>query len=282
VQVAEGKNRRCGKLFASDGVDTDRGLLLKVVILAGGLGTRLAEETQLRPKPMVEIGTRPMIWHIMKIYSAHGLNDFIICCGYKGYVIKEYFSNYFLHNANVTFDLAAGQFEIHESDVEPWRVTLIDTGESTQTGGRVARIAPYLDDDDFALTYGDAVANIDISSLMKFHETEGRLATITAVRPPARFGALEIADNAVTHFREKPVGSEAWINGGFFMVKHAALDYITGDDTLWEQEPLEQLARDGNLSAYHHDGFWQAMDTLRDRTTLEELWRSGAAPWKIW
>jgi len=255
---------------------------MKVVILAGGLGTRLSEETLVRPKPMVEIGNKPILWHIMKIYSAHGFNDFIVCCGYKGYIIKEYFSNYVLHNSDLTFDLSTGEMHVHRGEFEPWRITLVDTGESTQTGGRLVRIGSYLDDDDFAMTYGDAVANIDIRALVDFHRTQGTIATVTAVRPPARFGALEGDGNLVTRFTEKPAGGDAWINGGFFVLSPKALDYISGDDTLWENEPIERLAAEGQLSAYHHDGYWQPMDTVRDRTALEELWASGSAPWKIW
>ncbi|HVA06561.1 MAG TPA: glucose-1-phosphate cytidylyltransferase [Acidimicrobiales bacterium] len=255
---------------------------MKVVILAGGLGTRLSEETAVRPKPMVEIGSKPMLWHIMKIYSAYGFHDFVICCGYKGYVIKEYFANYVLHGSDVTFDLKTGIAHLHHSDVEPWTVTLVETGETTNTGGRVARIEPYLDDDLFAMTYGDAVGNVDISGLLEFHQAQGTKATVTAVRPPARFGALDTDGLRVTRFKEKPTGGDAWINGGFFILSRDVLGYIDGDDTVWEHEPIERLAREGQLSAYHHDGFWQAMDTLRDRTTLDELWTSGNAPWKVW
>lgn len=255
---------------------------MKVVILAGGLGTRLSEETQVRPKPMVDIGEKPILWHIMKIYSSYGFNDFVVCCGYKGYVIKEYFSNYILHNSNVSFDLTAGSMEIHHREVEPWKVTLIDTGDTTQTGGRLARIKPYLDDEDFAMTYGDAVGNVDINALVEFHRQQKTLATVTAVRPPARFGALEINENRVERFKEKPAGGDAWINGGFFVLSPKVLSYIKDDNTLWEQEPLEQLAEQGHLAVYQHDGFWQAMDTLRDRTLLEDLWSTGRAPWKIW
>lgn len=253
---------------------------MKVVILAGGLGTRLSEETQVRPKPMVEIGSKPILWHIMKMYSAHGLNDFIVCCGYKGYVIKEYFANYLLHGSDVTFDLKTGTTEIHHQEAEPWRVTLVETGASTQTGGRIKRIARFLDDEDFAMTYGDAIGQIDITSLIDFHRDQGKKATVTAVKPPARFGALETNGNIVTHFQEKPAGSEAWINGGFFVLSPSVLEYIEGDATLWEREPLERLAKEGEIAAYHHHGFWQAMDTLRDRNYLEDLWASGNAPWK--
>ena len=255
---------------------------MKVVILAGGLGTRLSEETVLRPKPMVEIGTKPMLWHIMKIYAAHGLTDFIICCGYKGYVIKEYFSNYALHGSDVTFNLKDGSVAIHHRDVEPWIVTLVDTGEQTQTGGRLARITKYLDDEIFAMTYGDAVGNVDITAAIHFHESENTLATVTAVRPPARFGALEIDDRRVTRFREKPDGGDAWINGGFFILSPSVIEYIESDETLWEREPLERLASENQLACYRHDGFWQPMDTMRDRKVLEELWASGRPPWMIW
>jgi len=255
---------------------------MKVVILAGGQGTRLSEETTLRPKPMVEVGDRPLLWHIMKIYAAHGLTDFVICCGYRGYMIKEYFSNYALHSSNVTFDLKRGTVELQHREVEPWTVTLVDTGIDTQTGGRLKRVAQYLDDEDFAMTYGDAVSTVDLSKLMAFHRSQGTLATITAVSPPARFGALEIEGQRVTRFREKPDGGDARINGGFFILSPEVLDYIDGDDTLWEHEPLERLASEGQLSAYLHDGFWQPMDTLRDRKVLEELWDAGDAPWKIW
>ena len=255
---------------------------MKVVILAGGLGTRLSEETLLRPKPMVEIGQRPILWHIMKIYSYWGFDEFVVCCGYKGYMIKEYFSNYVLHDSNVTFDLKTGTFEIHHRESEPWKVTLIDTGEHTQTGGRIARIAPYVGDDVFAMTYGDAVANINIRALVDFHLSQSTLATVTAVRPPARFGALDTVGNRVASFKEKPAGGDAWINGGFFVLAPRVFDYIAGDQTLWEHEPVEQLAKEGQLSAYFHDGFWQPMDTLRDKTALEDMWATGRAPWKIW
>lgn len=252
------------------------------MILAGGLGTRLSEETLLRPKPMVEIGQRPILWHIMKIYSYWGFDEFVVCCGYKGYMIKEYFSNYVLHDSNVTFDLKVGSFEIHRRESEAWKVTLVDTGEQTQTGGRIARVAPYVGDDVFAMTYGDAVADIDIRALVDFHLSQRTLATVTAVRPPARFGALDTVGNKVTSFREKPAGGDAWINGGFFVLAPGVFDYIGGDDTLWEHEPVERLAKEGELSAYFHDGFWQPMDTLRDKNSLEDMWASGHAPWKIW
>lgn len=256
---------------------------MKVVILAGGLGTRLSEETVVRPKPMVEIGGKPILWHIMKIYASHGYTDFVICCGYKGYVIKEYFSNFVLHSSDVTFDLKAGTMEIHHRDYEPWTVTLVETGENTQTGGRIARVGRYLDpDQDFMLTYGDAVGNIDIGALVAFDAKQDKLATVTAVHPPARFGALESDGANVSQFKEKPFGGDAWINGGFFVCSPAVLDYIEGDGTLWEQDPLERLVSEGELAAYHHEGFWQPMDTLRDRHTLEELWNGGQAPWRTW
>jgi glucose-1-phosphate cytidylyltransferase len=255
---------------------------MKVVILAGGLGTRLAEETQVKPKPMVEIGGRPILWHIMKIYSSAGFNDFVVCCGYKGYVIKEYFANYVLHNSNVSLDLKTGTVEIHRHELEPWTVTLVDTGESTQTGGRLARVAPYVEDDHFAMTYGDSLGDIDVRALVDFHFDQGRLATVTAVLPPARFGALEISGTSVSRFREKPSGSDAWVNGGFFVLSPEVLGYIDGDMTAWEREPLERLSAAGQLAAYRHHGFWQAMDTIRERTLLEELWASGSPPWKVW
>jgi len=256
---------------------------VKTVILAGGLGTRLTEETSVRPKPMVEIGGKPIIWHIMKMYSRHGLNDFVVCCGYKGYVIKEYFANYVIHNSSVTFDLKNGQMEIHANEVEPWTVSLIDTGDYTQTGGRLGRVRGYLDEDeDFCMTYGDAVSDIDISALLAFHRDRGRWATVTAVLPTSRFGSLDVHDDQVVRFQEKPAQAEALINGGFFVLSPKVLDYVEGDQTYWEHEPLEQLAADDQLSAYRHDGFWHAMDTLRDRNTLEELWSSGSAPWKTW
>ncbi|MDB5978052.1 MAG: alpha-D-glucose-phosphate cytidylyltransferase [Nevskia sp.] len=255
---------------------------LKVVILAGGLGTRLAEETSVRPKPMVEVGGKPILWHIMKTYSAHGLNDFIICLGYKGYVIKEYFANYFLHSSDVTFDLAKNQLEIHERHAEPWRVTLVDTGEDTMTGGRLRRVRHYLDGEDFCFTYGDGVSDVNISELLKFHRSHSKLATVTATQPPGRFGTLGLDGATITSFVEKPAGDGAWINGGYFVLSPSIFDYISGDETIWEREPLETLARERQLSAYRHAGFWHAMDTLRDKNLLESLWQSGKAPWKIW
>ena len=255
---------------------------MKVVILAGGLGTRISEETGSRPKPMIEIGGKPILWHIMKIYAAHGLTDFVICCGYKGYMIKEYFANYFLHNSDVTFDLAHNAVDVHHRHGEPWRVTLVDTGDATQTGGRLRRVASYLGDDDFCLTYGDGVGNIDISATLAFHRAHGAAATMTATQPPGRFGALELDGERVARFLEKPQGDGAWINGGFFVLSQSVLELIDGDDTPWEGAPLETLARTGQLRAYFHSGFWQPMDTLRDKNHLESLWASAKAPWKVW
>jgi glucose-1-phosphate cytidylyltransferase len=256
---------------------------MKAVILAGGLGSRLGEETAVRPKPMVEIGGRPILWHIMKIYASYGLNDFIVCLGYKGYMIKEYFSNYFLHMSDVTFDLSNNSVEIHQNYAEPWRVTLVETGAESMTGGRLKAIEGYLDEaEPFCFTYGDGVAAIDIRALIDFHLGHGRQATVTAVAPPGRFGALDIDGDQVTSFREKPDGDGGRINGGFFVASPRVLDLIDGPDTVWEQGPLESLAAGGELAAYRHDGFWAAMDTLRDKTYLEGLWASGAAPWKVW
>jgi glucose-1-phosphate cytidylyltransferase len=256
---------------------------MKAVILAGGFGTRISEETALKPKPMVEIGGKPVLWHIMKVYSHHGIRDFVICLGYKGYVIKEYFANYFLHMSDVTFDMSSNnRVEIHQNSAEPWRVTLVDTGENTLTGGRLKRVAKYVGDGDFCFTYGDGVADVDVGALTRFHRTHGKLATVTAVQPPGRYGALEMNGDAVKGFVEKPQGDGGWINGGFFVLSPKVLDYIEGDATSWENEPLVALARDGRLCAYHHRGFWQPMDTLRDRNHLEELWQSGRAPWKVW
>jgi glucose-1-phosphate cytidylyltransferase len=257
---------------------------MKAVILAGGLGTRLTEETVVRPKPMVEIGGMPILWHIMKIYSHFGIHDFVICCGYKGYVIKEYFANYFLHMSDVTFDMEQNRMEVHQRHVEPWRVTLVDTGHDTQTGGRLKRAAPYVGNDEaFCFTYGDGVANVDVGRLIAFHRDHGLLATITATTPPGRFGAVDIgADQRVKSFREKPVGDGGVINGGFFVLSPKVLDLIDGDQTYWEREPLEALAQAGQLAAYRHNDFWQPMDTLRDKHLLEDLWQSGKAPWKLW
>jgi len=255
---------------------------MKAVILAGGLGTRISEETHLKPKPMIEIGGKPILWHIMKIYSAHGVNDFVICCGYKGYIIKEYFANYFLHMSDVTFDIGENTMQVHQRKAEPWRVTLVDTGDTTQTGGRLKLIAEYLGDEDFCLTYGDGVGDIDISATLAFHKSHGRLATMTATQPPGRFGALDLEGASVRSFLEKPHGDGGWINGGFFVLSPKVISYIAGDAMPWEREPMERLAKEGQLSAYLHEGFWQPMDTLRDKNHLEELWASGKAPWKVW
>ena len=256
---------------------------MKVVILAGGLGTRLSEETGLRPKPMVEVGGKPILWHIMKMYSAHGIHDFIICCGYKGYVIKEYFANYFLHSSDVTIDLRNNKLEILEQKAEPWTITLVDTGENTQTGGRLKRVSAYLkNEEDFCLTYGDGVGSVNLTELISFHKGHGKPATMTAVQPPGRFGALELSGTSIKAFIEKPQGDGGWINGGFFVLKPQVLQYIADDATLWEKTPLEQLAKNNELEAFFHKGFWQPMDTLRDKTYLEDLWLSGNAPWKVW
>lgn len=257
--------------------------MVTAVILAGGLGTRLSEETHLRPKPMIEIGGKPIIWHIMKIYAAHGVDRFIVCCGYKGYMIKEYFANYLLHNSDLTIDLTDNKMDIHHHSAEPWSVTLVDTGEDTMTGGRLRRVASYLRaDEPFCFTYGDGVGNVDISSLLAFHKEKGCLATLTAAIPPGRFGALKIMDDHVQHFNEKPVGEGGQVNAGFFVLSPRVIQYITGDEITWEREPLECLAAEGQLAAYNHTGFWQPMDTLRDKVLLEELWQTGKAPWKIW
>ncbi len=257
---------------------------MKAVILAGGLGTRISEETHLRPKPMIEIGGKPILWHVMKIYSSHGINDFVICCGYKGYLIKEYFANYFLHMSDVSFDMKDNTLKVHEKKVEPWHVTLIDTGEKTQTGGRLKRVKAYLENEEsFCFTYGDGLSNVDITGLIDFHHAHGRLATVTAVQPPGRYGALNISNKTqVTSFSEKPRGDGGSINGGFFVLSPEVLNYIDSDSTSWEQKPLEKLASEGQLQAYFHDGFWQPMDTLREKNMLEELWQEGAAPWKTW
>jgi len=255
---------------------------MKAVILAGGLGSRISEESHLRPKPMIEIGGKPILWHIMKMYSRHGIDEFIICLGYKGYMIKEYFSNYFLHMSDVTFCMRRNKMEIHHEFCEPWKVTLIDTGEHTMTGGRLKRVADYVADEPFCLTYGDGVSDIDISLLIAQHKARGRQATVTAIKPPGRFGALHIDDGVVRHFQEKPAGDGAWINGGFFVLDPCVLKTIEGDSTVWEQGPMQALASRGQLSAYQHVGFWQSMDTLRDRNLLEELWMAGTAPWKTW
>lgn len=256
---------------------------MKAVILAGGLGTRLSEETVMRPKPMVEVGGRPILWHIMKMYSAHGINDFIICCGYRGYVIKEYFANYFLHMSDVTFDMENNRVEILDGRAEPWRVTLVDTGEATMTGGRLRRVAPYLrDEENFCFTYGDGVADLNIRSTIDYHLSHGKAATLTAVTPPGRFGALDIQDGRVLNFKEKPKGDGGLINGGFFVLNPSVIDYINDDSTIWEQEPLMALAHNNEMMSFEHQGFWQPMDTLRDKQHLEALWAAGEAPWKVW
>lgn len=257
---------------------------MKAVILAGGLGTRLSEETLLKPKPMVEIGNKPILWHIMKIYSAHGINDFIVCCGYKGYVIKEYFANYFMHMSDVTFCMKDNNMEVLQNYAEPWTVTLVDTGEATRTGGRLKRVYKYIKDDDaFCFTYGDGLSDVNISELLNYHKIHGKQATITATRPPGRYGALKITDDGtVDHFQEKPDGDGGWINGGFFVLNPKVIDRIPNDQTSWEGEPLSSLAADGELVAYKHDSFWQPMDTIREKNLLNDLWYSGKAPWKVW
>ena len=261
----------------------EQGAIMKAVILAGGLGTRISEETHLKPKPMIEIGGKPILWHVMKMYSAHDVNDFVVCCGYKGYLIKEYFANYFLHMSDVTFDMAHNQMTVHERYAEPWRVTLVDTGEETMTGGRLKRVARYLKDEDaFCFTYGDGVADINITAEIAFHRGHGRLATVCAVQPPGRYGALSVNRGCVTGFTEKPRGDGGRINGGFFVCSPKVLDLIDNDRTSWEREPLEKLAANGELMAFEHDGFWQPMDTLREKNLLEDLWHAGRAPWKVW
>ena len=256
---------------------------MKAVILAGGLGTRLAEETALRPKPMVEIGGKPILWHVMKIYSAHGITDFVVCLGYKGYVIKEYFANYFLHMSDVTFDMRDNSMEVHQASAEPWRVTLVDTGETTQVGGRIKRVLPFVRDDAaFCVTYGDGVGDVDVTASIALHHSRGRLATVTAVQPPGRFGALRHEGDRAVGFEEKPRGDGGWINGGFFVLSPEVGGVIEGDSSVWEREPMERLARDGQMTVHFHHGFWQPMDTLRDKAHLEELWVSGRAPWKVW
>ena len=257
---------------------------MKVVILAGGYGTRISEESTIRPKPMVEIGNKPILWHIMKVYSAYGLNDFVICCGYKGYMIKEYFANYFLHTSDVTFDIKNNRLEVHQNSAEPWRVTVVDTGDGTMTGGRLRRVKDYVGNETFCFTYGDGVGNVDIERLINFHYEQKVLATLTAVQPPGRFGAFKLAQDQdkIPTFKEKPYGDGAWINGGFFVLEPQVMDYIAGDSTVWEKEPMEKLAQEGLLAAYRHYGFWQPMDTLRDRNYLEELWQSSSPPWKVW
>lgn len=255
---------------------------MKAVILAGGLGTRISEESHLRPKPLIEIGGKPILWHIMKLLSAHGIQEFIICCGYKGYLIKEYFANYFLHMADATFDICRNKVEVHQNHAESWRVTVVDTGLDTMTGGRLRRVRGYLSDDRFCLTYGDGVSDINIGSLVRFHESHQRLATVTAIQPSARFGALKFEGDHVSEFVEKPKGDNRWISGGFFILEPGVFKYLNGDQEAWEQEPLRKLSSEGELLAYRHPGFWAAMDTLRDKTYLEELWAAGRAPWKVW
>jgi glucose-1-phosphate cytidylyltransferase len=255
---------------------------VKAVILAGGLGTRISEETESKPKPMIEIGAKPLLWHIMKIYSAHGIDEFVVCLGYRGYVIKEYFANYYLHMGDVTFDMKDNRMEVHQSGAEPWKVTLIDTGPETMTGGRLKRVLPYVDGDEFCFTYGDGVADIDLAALLDFHRSSGRLATVTAVQPSGRFGALDIEGDAIRRYEEKPRGDGGWINGGFFVLSPEVEGYIDGDETVWEQQPLQRLAADGQLGAYRHSGFWHAVDTVRDKRHLQELWDSGSPPWKLW
>lgn len=255
---------------------------MKAVILAGGYGTRISEETSLKPKPMIEIGGKPILWHIMKIYSAHNIDEFIICCGYKGYMIKEYFANYFLHMSDVTFDMKNNKMEVHQKFAEPWKVTLVDTGSDTMTGGRIKKIMKYIANETFCFTYGDGLGNVNISDLISFHKNKKTLATITAVQPPGRFGILNLEEEKISRFNEKPAGDGNWINGGFFVLEPGIFDYIQGDSSIWEREPLEKMAKDGQLSAYKHTDFWYALDTLRDKNHLEELWSSGKAPWKIW
>lgn len=254
---------------------------MKAVILAGGRGTRISEETSIKPKPMVNIGGKPILWHLMKYYSAHGVNDFVICCGYLGYVIKEYFANYFVHTSDVTFDLQNNSVEVHHKRAEPWKVTLVDTGLDSMTGGRLKRVKDYLDDEDFCFTYGDGLADIDLKALFEHHKQSGKLSTVTAVQPPGRFGALAFENNELKGFSEKPEG-ESWINGGFFVLNPKVIDYIDGDDTTWEREPMENLVKDGEMTSFFHRGFFQPMDTLREKNYLENLWESGKAPWKIW
>jgi glucose-1-phosphate cytidylyltransferase len=255
---------------------------MKAVLLAGGYGTRISEESAVRPKPMVEIGDKPILWHIMKIYSAHGIDEFVIAAGYRGYLIKEYFANYVVHTADITVDLQANRVETHRTSAEPWRVTILDTGEGTMTGGRLKRVRDYVGDETFCLSYGDCVTDLDLSSEIAFHREKGALATLAAVQPPGRFGVLSLDDERVTSFLEKPAGEGGWVNGGFFVVEPAVLDYIEGDETVWEREPMERLAQEDRLAAYKHSGFWHPMDTLRDKVVLEDMWASGQAPWKIW
>lgn len=256
---------------------------MKAIILAGGLGTRISEETHLKPKPMVEIGGKPILWHILKMYSKHGISDFVICCGYRGYVIKEYFANYFLHMSDITFDMEKNEMKVHRKNAENWRVTLVDTGQDTLTGGRLKRVSDFINKNEaFCFTYGDGVSDVNIGELISFHKSHGKIATVTAVKPPSRYGALEIRDREVKSFVEKPIGDHSLINGGFFVLSPKALDYIEGDDTSWEGEPLEKLSQIGELAAFQHDGFWQPMDTLREKNMLQDLWERGVAPWKTW
>ena len=255
---------------------------MKVVILAGGLGTRISEETGSKPKPMIEIGSKPILWHIMKIYSSFGVNDFVICCGYKGYMVKEYFANYFLHMSDVTFDMKNNKMEIHRKFAEPWNVTLVDTGIDTMTGGRLKRIKEYVDDKTFCFTYGDGISDVKIDKLINFHNDRKTIATVTAVQPPGRFGTLDVKQDKIVSFKEKPPGDGNWINGGYFVLEPSVFDYLKDDSTVWEREPLEKLAKDEQLSAYKHSGFWQPLDTLRDKNKLEDLWSKGNAPWKLW
>lgn len=256
---------------------------MKAIILAGGLGTRLSEETSMKPKPMVEVGGKPILWHILKMYSAHGINDFIICCGYKGYLIKEYFANYFLHQSDVTFDMQLNKMNVHQKRAEPWKITLVDTGENTMTGGRLLRVKPYVENEEsFCFTYGDGVGDVDIRATLGFHKEHGKLATLTAASPPGRFGALDIRNQQVLKFQEKPRGDGVMVNGGFFVLSPKVFNYLVDDTTIWERDPLTKLADDGELMAYEHRGFWQPMDTLRDKNLLQELWVSGSAPWKMW
>ncbi len=255
---------------------------MKAVILAGGMGTRISEETHLKPKPMIEIGGKPILWHIMKIYSHYGINDFIICVGYKGYLIKEYFANYYLHQSDITFDLCENKMFVHNHYGEPWRVTLVDTGDHTMTGGRLKKVQCYVGDETFCFTYGDGVSDVNVNELISFHQSQGTWATLTAIQPPGRFGAIDLDQNLITGFQEKPQGDGGWVNGGFFVLEKQVFDLIEGDYTVWERDPLENLAQAGHLSAYKHNGFWQPMDTLRDKLKLEELWATGQAPWKVW
>lgn len=255
---------------------------MKVVILAGGFGTRISEESDLKPKPMIEIGEKPILWHIMKVYSAYNINEFIICCGYKGYLIKEYFANYFLHMSDVTIDVQSNNMEVHQKHAEPWKITLVNTGLKTMTGGRLKRVEKYLDNETFCFTYGDGIAKLDIAKLIQFHQKQNVLATLTAIQTPGRYGALDIQKNQVIRFREKPKGDGTWINGGFFVLEPGVFDFIEDDNTIWEKDPLEQLARKGQLGVYKHEGFWAGVDTLRDKRYLESLWQSGQPPWKVW